>query len=46
VKTEQALFIMVHLPYLQPFDDVNKRLSRLAVNMPLAARHRSPGTRL
>ena len=22
---EQALFIMVQLPYLQPFDDVNKR---------------------
>ena len=22
---EQAFFIMVQLPYLQPFDDVNKR---------------------
>ncbi|MFV1998579.1 MAG: Fic family protein [Acidiferrobacterales bacterium] len=24
---EQAFFAMVHLPYLQPFDDVNKRVS-------------------
>lgn len=30
---EQAFFIMVHLPYLQPFDDVNKRVSRLAANI-------------
>ena len=26
---------MVQLPYLQPFDDVNKRVSRLAANIPL-----------
>lgn len=32
---EQSLFIMVHLPYLQPFEDVNKRVSRLAANIPL-----------
>jgi hypothetical protein len=32
---EQAFFAMVHLPYLQPFDDVNKRVSRLAANIPL-----------
>ncbi|MXZ80220.1 MAG: hypothetical protein F4Z15_02375 [Gammaproteobacteria bacterium] len=32
---EQALFAMVQLPYLQPFDDVNKRVSRLAANIPL-----------
>jgi Fic family protein len=32
---EQALFILVQLPYLQPFDDVNKRVSRLAANIPL-----------
>lgn len=32
---EQALFIMVHVPYLQPFEDVNKRVSRLAANIPL-----------
>ena len=32
---EQAFFVMVHLPYLQPFVDVNKRTSRLAANLPL-----------
>ena len=32
---EQAFFITVHLPYLQPFEDVNKRVSRLAANIPL-----------
>lgn len=32
---EQSFFVMVHLPYLQPFDDVNKRVSRLAANIPL-----------
>lgn len=32
---EQAFFIMVHIPYLQPFVDVNKRVSRLGANIPL-----------
>jgi len=32
---EQAFFVMVHLPYLQPFIDVNKRTSRLGANLPL-----------
>ena len=32
---EQSFFALVHLPYLQPFADVNKRTSRLAANMPL-----------
>jgi hypothetical protein len=32
---EQSLFLLVHLPYLQPFADVNKRASRLAANIPL-----------
>ncbi len=32
---EQAFFVMVHIPYLQPFIDVNKRTSRLAANIPL-----------
>jgi hypothetical protein len=32
---EQAFFVMVHLPYLQPFEDVNKRVSRLAANIGL-----------
>ncbi|MCE3231269.1 MAG: hypothetical protein K0R52_1197 [Alphaproteobacteria bacterium] len=31
---EQSFFIMVHLPYLQPFIDMNKRVSRLASNIP------------
>ena len=31
---EQSFFAMVHLPYLQPFEDVNKRVSRLAANIP------------
>lgn len=31
---EQAFFVFVHLPYLQPFEDVNKRVSRLAANIP------------
>ncbi len=32
---EQSFFMMVHLPYLQPFADINKRTSRLAANLPL-----------
>lgn len=32
---EQAFFALVHLAYLQGFEDVNKRVSRLAVNIPL-----------
>jgi len=32
---EQSFFLMVHLPYLQPFADINKRTSRLAANLPL-----------
>jgi hypothetical protein len=32
---EQAFFLIVQLPYLQPFEDVNKRVSRLAANIPL-----------
>ena len=33
---------MVHLPYLQPFDDVNKRVSRLAANIPFAHHNLAP----
>ena len=33
---------MVHLPYLQPFEDVNKRVSRLAANIPLIKRNLCP----
>ena len=32
---EQAFFALVHLAYLQGFQDVNKRVARLAVNIPL-----------
>lgn len=39
---EQAFFAMVHLPYLQPFEDVNKRVSRLAANIPLIQRNLCP----
>ena len=39
---EKAFFAMVHLPYLQPFDDVNKRVSRLAANIPLIRENLSP----
>jgi hypothetical protein len=31
---EQAFFLLVHIPYLQPFEDVNKRVSRLGANIP------------
>jgi Fic/DOC family protein len=39
---EQSFFIMVQLPYLQPFEDVNKRVSRLAANIPLFRRNLAP----
>ncbi len=39
---EQSFFIMVHLPYLQPFEDVNKRVSRLAANIPLIRHNLCP----
>jgi fido (protein-threonine AMPylation protein) len=39
---EQAFFIMVQLPYLQPFEDVNKRVTRLAANIPLNRHNLSP----
>ena len=39
---EQAFFIIVHLPYLQPFEDVNKRVSRLAANIPFIVHNLCP----
>lgn len=33
---------MVQLPYLQPFEDVNKRVSRLAANIPLIKQKLAP----
>ena len=32
---EQSFFLIVHIPYLQAFDDVNKRTSRVTSNIPL-----------
>lgn len=31
---EQSLFILTFLPYLQPFEDMNKRTSRIICNIP------------
>ena len=39
---EQSFFLMVHLPYLQPFEDVNKRVSRLAANIPFIRHNLCP----
>ena len=39
---EQSFFAMAQLPYLQPFDDVNKRVSRLAANIPFIKSNLSP----
>ncbi len=39
---EQAFFVMVYLPYLQPFEDVNKRISRLAANIPFIRHNLCP----
>ncbi len=39
---EQAFFVTVHIPYLQAFEDVNKRVSRLAANIPLIRHNLSP----
>jgi fido (protein-threonine AMPylation protein) len=32
---EQAFFLMVQLPYLQPFEEMNKRVSRIGANISL-----------
>lgn len=41
---EQAFFILVHIPYLQPFEDVNKRVTRLGANIPLIKYNLAPLT--
>ena len=41
---EQSFFVMVQLPYLQPFEDVNKRVTRLAANIPLILANLAPLT--
>ncbi len=32
---EASFFLLAHLPYLQPFQDCNKRTARMACNLPL-----------
>lgn len=39
---EQSFFVLVHLAYLQGFEDVNKRVSRLAANIPLIRNNLCP----
>lgn len=39
---EQAFFLMVQLPYLQPFEDVNKRVSRIGANISLIKQNLCP----
>ncbi len=39
---EAAFFTMVHIPYLQPFEDGNKRTSRLAANIPFVQTNLPP----
>lgn len=39
---EQSFFSLVHLAYLQPFEDVNKRTSRLVANIPLIKQNLKP----
>lgn len=39
---ESAFFLWVNLAYLQPFEDGNKRVSRLAANIPLMLYNQAP----
>ncbi|HUG72665.1 MAG TPA: Fic family protein, partial [Steroidobacteraceae bacterium] len=39
---EQAFFTMAFIPYLQPFQDGNKRTSRLGMNIPLVKASLAP----
>lgn len=39
---EQSFFLLVQIPYLRPFIDVNKRTSRLAANIPFIKRNLVP----
>lgn len=39
---EQAFFSLVHIPYLQAFEDINKRVSRLSANIPLIRHNLCP----
>lgn len=39
---EQAFFAMTFVPYIQPFEDGNKRTSRISMNIPLIANELPP----
>ena len=39
---EQSLFSLVHISYLQAFEDVNKRTARLVANIPLIKKNLKP----
>lgn len=39
---EQSFFLLIHISYLQPFVDVNKRTARLSANIPLITRNLVP----
>ncbi|MCY4150059.1 MAG: Fic family protein [Gammaproteobacteria bacterium] len=39
---EQSFFLLVHLSYLQAFEDVNKRTSRLSCNIPFIKKNLCP----
>ena len=39
---EQSFFALVHLSYMQAFEDVNKRTARLVANIPLIQRNLNP----
>jgi len=39
---EQSFFSLVHLSYLQAFEDVNKRTARLVANIPLVKKNLNP----
>nr|WP_320133474.1 Fic family protein [uncultured Holophaga sp.] len=41
---EQSFFLLVHIPYLQPFLDGNKRTGRLAANIPFIRKNCIPIT--
>lgn len=39
---EQSLFLLIHIAYLQPFIDINKRTARLSANIPFIRSNRVP----
>ena len=41
---EQSFFLLVHIPYVQTFDDINKRTSRVSSNIPLLKAGLAPMT--